>query len=144
MRTARRLRIVGILGILGVLLCGVAATWAAETVRVRGSQVTGAYTLALGAAYGKAHPGVSVDVSAQGKDGGLLHLAAGSADLVNAAMALADQDRPDVVAALKEAEARGVVFSEVASAVDPVIFCVNPANPVRRLTFRGLGYKLDA
>ena len=100
--------------------------------------MTGAYTLALGAAYGKAHPGVSVDVSAQGKDGGLLQLAAGSADLVNAAMALADQDRPDVVAALKEAEARGVVFSEVASAVDPVIFCVNPANPVRRLTFQQL------
>jgi phosphate transport system substrate-binding protein len=117
------------------LVLGTVAAWAATTVRVRGSQVTSQYTLALGAAYQTGHPEVSVDVSATGKDAGLIQLAMGSADIVNSAMSLKDQDRADVLAAIASAEARGVVFTEVAAAIDPVMFCVNPSNPVRSLTF---------
>ncbi len=115
-----------------------AAAFSATTVRVQGSMVTEKYSLALKDSYSAAHPDVAVDVATVGKDGGLINLAAGSADIVNSTLALADQDREEVLEAIEAAEEAGVVFTELPTTIDPVIFCVNPDNPVRNLTFDAL------
>ncbi len=124
----------GTKALIAILLIFVLASAASAQVIVRGSEVSVTFGKAVAAQYMKDYPGTSVDVAGGGKDNAIMMLAAGSCDIANSALSLAEQDRQDVLDALAKAKADGHPIKEIAVAIDCVDFFTHESNPVFELT----------
>lgn len=121
---------------LAILVSTVA--FAAEPVIVKGSEVSVAFGKEIASQYMIDYPGTSVDVSGGGKDNAIVMLAAGSCDIANSSLSLAEQDRREVLDALAWAEAAGHPIIEIPIAIDCVDFFVHNSNIIKSMTLEDL------
>lgn len=111
---------------------------AAGSVIVKGSEVSVAFGKEVASQYMIDYPGTSVEVSGGGKDNAIIMLAAGSCDIANSTLSLAEQDRREVLDALARAEAAGHAIIEIPIAIDCVDFFVHQNNVIKSITYEEL------
>lgn len=125
-----------LLACLAMLLSPIAAS--AGPVIVKGSEVSVAFGKEVANQYMVDYPGTSVEVSGGGKDNAIVMLAAGSCDIANSSLSLAEQDRREVLDALARAEAAGHPIIEIPIAIDCVDFFVHKSNVIQSITYEEL------
>ena len=123
--------------IFALLLCCFSTASSAAVV-VMGSEISAQFSKSVAQEYMQKNPGKIINVYGGGKDSAIIALSAGSCDIANSSLSLAEQDRPDVLAAIQAAKDAGTPFIEIAVAIDGIDFFVNKDNPVSALTFEQL------
>lgn len=113
--------------VLGLLVMTIQAQ-ARERLIFRGSDTLGALLIPqLAAAYSESHPGVSVEIAAEGSSTGILSLLTGDASVAMSSRRLKSEEE----AFAREA---GIQIRQIPIATDAILIAVHPRNPLKEIS----------
>lgn len=104
-----------------------AASYAKETIQIKGSDTMVNLGQAWAEEFNKLHPDVNISITGGGSGTGIAALISGTCDIAESSRAIADKE-------IKQAEGKGIEPVQDIVALDGLAVVVNPKNPVKNLT----------